>query len=143
VEVMAASKIPKLNANHYGQLLAKVHPVVVKTEEQNERLLPKIEALMRKAARSPEEDALLELLVQLSDDFERRKYQWKAATPAELIKFLLAQRQQAPKDLWNILGKSRVSEILSGNRQVSKSQAVKLGQFFGISPAPFVFPLER
>ena len=52
---------------------------------------------MRKAARSPEEDALLELLVQLSDDFERRKYESKAATPVELIKFLLAQRQTSPE----------------------------------------------
>ena len=137
---MATSTIPKLNENYYGQLLAKLHPVVVKTEEQNERLLPKIEALMRKAARSPEEDALLELLAQLSEDFERRRYRRKAATPAE---FLLAQRRQTPKDLWSVLGKSRVSEILSGTRQVTKSQAVKLGQFFGISPAPFVFPPER
>jgi HTH-type transcriptional regulator/antitoxin HigA len=140
---MTTSTIPKLNENYYGQLLAKVHPVVVKTEEQNERLLSKIEVLMRKGTRSPEEDALLELLVQLSDDFERREYKRKAATPAELIRFLLDQRQQSSKDLWNVLGKSRVSEILSGKRQVSKSQAVKLGQFFGISPAPFVFPPER
>jgi antitoxin component HigA of HigAB toxin-antitoxin module len=56
---------------------------------------------------------------------------------------LLDQRRQTPKDLWSVLGKSRVSEILSGTRQVTKSQAVKLGQFFGISPAPFVFPPER
>jgi HTH-type transcriptional regulator/antitoxin HigA len=140
---MATSTIPKLNENYYGQLLAKLHPVVVKTEEQNERLLPKIEALMRKAARSPEEDALLELLAQLSEDFERRRYRRKAATPAELIRFLLDQRRQTPKDLWDFLGKSRVSEILSETRQVTKSQAVKLGQFFGISPAPFVFPPER
>jgi HTH-type transcriptional regulator / antitoxin HigA len=140
---MATSTVPSLNENQYGKLLVKVRPVVVKTEEQNERSLAKIERLMRKAARSPEEDALLELLVQLSDDFERRKYKWEAATPAELIKFLLAQRQQTSKDLWNVVGKSRVSEILSGKRQVSKSQAIKLGRFFGISPGPFVFPLER
>jgi HTH-type transcriptional regulator / antitoxin HigA len=134
--------IPKLNENHYGRLLAKVHPVVIKTEEQNERSLLRIEALMRKVPRSPEEDALLELLMQLSEDFERGRYKRNTATPMELIRFLLEQRQQSPRDLWDVLGKSRVSEILSGTRPVTKSQAVKLGRFFGISPAPFVFPLH-
>ena len=48
--------------------------MVVKTEAQNERLLQRIESLMTTESRSPEEDALLELLVQLSGIFEQQKY---------------------------------------------------------------------
>jgi HTH-type transcriptional regulator/antitoxin HigA len=133
---------PTINPERYGELLATVHPGVIKTVEENERVLVEIERLMINEDRSAEEQHLLELLIQLSDDFERHAYKQKAATAPEVIRFLLEQRQQAPKDLWGVIGKSRVSEILSGTRDVTKDQAIRLGKFFGLSPAAFIFPGE-
>jgi HTH-type transcriptional regulator / antitoxin HigA len=46
----------------------------------------------------------------------------------------MEQRHLEPHDLWPVLGsKSRVSEILSGKRGVSKAQAKKLARFFRVS----------
>jgi HTH-type transcriptional regulator/antitoxin HigA len=131
----------KLHRARYGSLLAEVAPTVPRTEKENERLLAEIEKLMVKGEKnlSPEEDALLELLTQLVETFEKRVYPRAKTSPAELVSFLLEQRGLSASDLWSVLGsKGRVSELLSGRREVSKDQAKRLGAFFHISPAAFI-----
>ena len=131
----------KLHRTRYSSLLAEVAPTVPRTEKENERLLAEIEKLMVKGEKnlSPEEGALLELLTQLVETFEKRVYPREKTSPAELVAFLLEQRGLSPSDLWSVLGsKGRVSELLSGRREVSKDQAKRLGAFFHISPAAFI-----
>ena len=131
----------KVHRTRYSSLLAEVAPMVPRTEKENERLLAEIEKLMTKGEKnlSPEEDALLELLTQLVETFEKRVYPRAKTSPAELVAFLLEQRGLSPSDLWSVLGsKGRVSELLSGRREVSKDQAKRLGAFFHISPAAFI-----
>ena len=136
---MAASPIPKIDRVRYARLLARTTPVVVQTEDENERLLAEIEKPMAKGddRLTPEEDALLELLTRLVESYEGRAYPQEQASPKELIAFLLEQRGLTQSALWPILGsKGRVSEILSGTR--SKAQTKKLGAFFHLSPAAFI-----
>ena len=138
---MPARALPEIDRNKYGRLLARAAPIVVQTEEENERLLAEIEKLMAKGEDrlTPEEDALLELLTRLVESYESDAYPQEAASPKELIAFLLEQRGLTQSALWPVLGsKGRVSEILSGTRGVSKDQAKKLGAFFRISPAAFI-----
>ena len=53
--------------------------------------------------------------------------------------FLLEQRGLTAKDLWPVLGsKSRVSEILSGKRAVSKEQAKALAALFHVGVELFI-----
>jgi HTH-type transcriptional regulator/antitoxin HigA len=50
-----------------------------------------------------------------------------------MLAFLLEQRGLEPHDLWAVVGsKSRVSEMLSGKRAISKAQAKKLAAFFHV-----------
>jgi HTH-type transcriptional regulator / antitoxin HigA len=138
---MTAPKGPKVHRTRYSSFLAAVAPTVPRTEKENERLLAEIEKLMAKGEKnlSPEEDALLELLTQLVETFEKRVYPREKTSPAELVAFLLEQRGLSPSDLWSVLGsKGRVSELLSGRREVSKDQAKRLAAFFHISPAAFI-----
>jgi len=56
-----------------------------------------------------------------------------------MVAFLLEQREIKPRDLWPVLGsKSRVSEILSGKREISKDQAKKLAAFFRVNFGVFI-----
>jgi antitoxin component HigA of HigAB toxin-antitoxin module len=82
-----------------------VAPTVPRTEKDNERLLPEIEKLTVKGEKnlSPEEDALLKLLTQLVETFERRVYPREGTSPAELVAFLLEQRGLPPSDLGRCL----------------------------------------
>ena len=130
----------KIDVSGYRRLIAKVSPMMIKTEEENERILAVIEKLILKGdARSAEEDAVLELLSHLVEQFESYAYPVGKTTPASLVAFLLEQRALRPAALEEVLGsRGRASDILSGKRSVSKRQAIRLGEFFHISPAAFL-----
>ena len=49
-----------------------------------------------------------------------------------MLAYLLEEKGLKPHDLWPLLPKSRVSEILSGKRGVSKAQAKNLSAFFHV-----------
>jgi len=130
-----------IDLTRYGHLLAKTAPMVIKTHADHQRMLAVVDKLMRKGEDklTPEEDALLELLVDLIHDFEEERYPIPKSQPHEMLSYLLDQKGLMPKDLWAVLGsKSRVSEILSGKRSISKEQARKLATFFRVSVALFI-----
>ena len=129
-----------LDPRRYRRLVAEVSPAMIETEEENERVLAIVEKLIAKGEkRSPEEDAILNLLVHLVEEFEGKAYPMGEAAPAEMIAFLLAQRGLKPAALAVVLGsRGRVSEILAEKRSISKVQAKRLGDFFRVSPAAFI-----
>jgi HTH-type transcriptional regulator / antitoxin HigA len=130
-----------IDLKQYGRLLAKAAPTIIRTQAENDRMLAIVESLMAKGEDnlSPEEDALLELLVDLIHDFESTAYPIPKSAPHEALAFLLEQRGLKPSDLWPVLGsKSRVSEILAGKRSISKEQAKKLSEFFRVGVALFI-----
>src|SRR5271155_5766186 len=130
----------KLDPRRYRRLVAEVSPVIIETEQENERVLGIVERLMAKGEkRTPEEDAILNLLVHLVEEFEEKAYPMGDASPAETISFLLEQRGLKPVALAEVLGsRGRVSEILTAKRSVSKEQAKRLGEFFHVSAAAFI-----
>ncbi|MDP2998155.1 MAG: hypothetical protein Q8N47_11760 [Bryobacterales bacterium] len=130
-----------LDTKRYGRLLAKALPTVIKSEDENNRTLAIVEDLLAKGEDSltPEEDALLELLVGLVHDFEERRYPLPSSPPHKMLAFLLEQRELKPGDLLPVVGsKSRVSEILSGKRTISKEQAKRLAAFFHVGVGLFL-----
>ena len=130
-----------LDTKRYGRLLAKTVPTVIKSEQENARTLSIIEDLMARGekALTPEEDALLELLLDLVHAFETKHYPLALDKPHEMVAFLLEQRGLTPSSLWPILGsKDRVSEVLSGKRAISKEQARKLAAYFNVGVQLFI-----
>jgi HTH-type transcriptional regulator/antitoxin HigA len=113
---------------------------MIQTEEENERVRAIVDRLMAKGEkRSPEEDAVLSVLVHLVEQFEENAHPVGDAAPAQMIAFLLEQRGLKPASLAGILGsRGRVSEILAAKRSVSKEQAKRLGGFFHVSAAAFI-----
>jgi HTH-type transcriptional regulator/antitoxin HigA len=125
----------------YGALLAQALPAVIQTEEQNEQYLAVVEKLMGKGEGnlSPEEETLLDLLVHLIEDFEKRYYKPRMATPVEVLRELMAANGLKQADLVPIFGsKGITSEVINGKRGISKANAKALGKFFNISPAAFI-----
>ena len=130
-----------LDTKRYGRLLAKALPTVIKSEDENSRMLSIIEGLMAKGEENltAEEDALLELLVDLVHDFEEKHYPLPSSPPHRMVAFLLEQRRLKSSALWPVLGsKSRASEVLSGKRAISKDQAKKLAAFFHVGVELFI-----
>jgi HTH-type transcriptional regulator/antitoxin HigA len=129
-----------INSQRYGRLLSKAQPMIIRTEEENERALSLVEKLFEKGDKlSSEENALLELLVKLIADFEEEHYPIRDASPQEVLLELMNARGLKQTDLANVLGsKSRVSEVLSGKRELSKSQIKSLSEFFNVSAELFI-----
>jgi HTH-type transcriptional regulator / antitoxin HigA len=130
-----------LDEKRYGKLLLKTLPKVIETKAENDRMLAVVESLLEKGedGLTPEEDALIELLTGLIHDFESKAYPIPKSTPHEVTGYLLERRGLQPSDLWPVLGsKSRVSEILSGKRSISKEQAKKLAEFFRVGVELFI-----
>ncbi|MCX6607417.1 MAG: transcriptional regulator [Acidobacteria bacterium] len=130
-----------LDQRQYGRLLAEARPSIIKSDEENERILHVIEGLLCKgeANLTAEEEMLLELLAVLVYNFEQKRYPLPSVPPHEMVGYLLEQQGLKPSDLWPVLGsKSRVSELLAGKRAISKDQAKKLGGFFRQSVALFL-----
>jgi HTH-type transcriptional regulator/antitoxin HigA len=124
----------EIDAKLYGRLLTKTLPRVIRSNDEYERMLAEVEALMEKGDdRSPEQDALLELMALLVHDYEEKHYRLPQAEPRAMLAYLIEERGLQPSDLWDVLGsKSRVSEILSGKRSISKDQAKRLAAFFHV-----------
>jgi len=130
-----------LNSVAYGELLAKVQPHPIKDEREYDRLVAEAGRLMVRGEQnlSTEETSLLEMLSILIEEYDRKHYPLPPTHPHKMLAFLLEQRHMEPHDLWPVLGsKSRVSEILSGKRAISKVQAKKLAKFFHISADLFI-----
>jgi HTH-type transcriptional regulator / antitoxin HigA len=134
------SSISRLSGQ-YGELLKVLGPKVIETEQENRLALKLAERLMEKgdAGRSREESAVLELLAALIERFEQKAYPIPDAEPREVLRELMEHNAMKAIDLSAILGsRSKVSEILSGKRSISKGQAKRLGERFHVSPALFI-----
>jgi HTH-type transcriptional regulator / antitoxin HigA len=107
----------------------KIKPV--RNEVEHEQALKAACALM---SRSDDEGLELLLVYQaLIEQWERRRFSLEAPTPAQAIKFRMEQLDLRPRDLIAYLGtKSRVSEILSGQRQLTVDQIRALNRHLGI-----------
>lgn len=123
----------------YSNLLAEVAPVAIETEEEYERALAVAEQLTFKKNRTPEERALLKLLVILIESYEAQNYPMDESTPHEILQHIMEASGTRQADLVGIIGSSGVvSEVVNGKRSISKAQAKALGDYFKVSPSLFI-----
>src|SRR3954469_13450384 len=130
----------KVNPQRYGRLLPEALPVRIETEEENDRMLIEVRRLIANGGRrTPEEDALLDLLAHLVQQFERDFYHLGGAAPHEILKELMAARDLKQSDLLHIFkSKGVASEVINGKRGISKAQAKALAEFFHVSAELFI-----
>lgn len=84
------------------------------------------------------EDALLELLVRLIEKFEEEYYPIPAGTPHSILLHLMESRDLKQEALVAVLGsRGVVSEVVNGERSISKAQA--LAEFFQADMSSFVW----
>ncbi|MBK6592425.1 MAG: helix-turn-helix domain-containing protein [Burkholderiales bacterium] len=82
--------------------------------------------------------SLLELAGDLVSRHEQGHHAIEAASPKDMLRFLMDARGLKQEDLSTIVPQSNLSAILAGKRKISATLAGKLGKFFGVSPAMFV-----
>lgn len=128
------------NKQLYGVLLTSALPTVIDCAAEYNRIESIFENLLNKENRSPEEDKLFDLMANLLEEYERRTLPpLKESSPLEVLQFLMKENDLAQKDLVEFFGsKGVVSEVLSGKRSISKTQAKKLAERFCVSTDLFI-----
>jgi HTH-type transcriptional regulator/antitoxin HigA len=123
----------------YRELISDVQPEVVHDEALNQRFIQRLAELDANwDALTSAERKLHELLVLIIQDFEKRTYKVRAATPIEVIEDLLEANGLKRKELVGIFAtESIVSEVLNGNRKLTVDHIKKLAERFNVSPAVF------
>lgn len=139
--MIAVAKTNKTTAQRYADLLAAVLPKPIESEAENERALEIVNDLMTKGEKNltAEERWLLKMLVRLIEDFEEKAYPVDEAPPKVVLKTLMEDRGLKQIDLAPLFGgRSRVSDVLAGKREISKTQAKALAEYFKVSADVFI-----
>ena len=99
---------------------------VIKTEEDYNKALKRLEEVFDAPVNSPQGDEA-ELLTLLIEKYEEEHYPIESPDPIEAIRFRMEQMNMNKKDLAEVIGyKSRVSEILSRKRKLSLNMIRRL-----------------
>lgn len=112
---------------------------VIKTEEENERALAVLEALMHIENRSTGQDELYELLIYLIEEFEQSFYRpGSASTPHSILLFLMEQQEVTAEDLVEVVGsEDTVFDLVNGRSHISNKLAESLGKLFKVDSSLF------
>ena len=134
------SSVLEVDPKRYGRLLARKLPAVIRTEEENERLLAELKGLDRRAEQlTPEEREYSELLTVLNDTYEDAHYRLEGSTPGSRLRRLMDEHGLRQRDLLDVFGSRGIaSEVVSGKRAISKAQAKKLAELFHVPAELFL-----
>jgi HTH-type transcriptional regulator/antitoxin HigA len=125
----------------FAELVQMYPPHAVRDDVDYENMREVIESLVMRPKLTKGQSEYLNTLAILFEAYEREHYAIDTSdiTPAALLRSLMDEHGLKQSDLAGMLGgPSRVSEILSGKRLPSKSQAVALGKRFAIKPSAFL-----
>lgn len=134
------SSVLEVDPKRYGRLLASKLPAVIRTAEENERLVAELEQLDRRHAKlTPEEREYAELLTVLIEAFEDANYALEGSTPDSRLRSLMEEHGLRQRDLLDVFGSRGIaSEVVSGKRAISKAQAKKLAEIFHVAADLFL-----
>ena len=139
MNVTTETKTNRIKDSAYGKLLAKSLPRPIRTEAEHQRAVTMLLELDERERISSEEAALAEVLTLLIEDYEEKYHPLPQVSPNESLRALMEDRGLKHKDIWPVLGnKGAATEVLSGRRSISKSQAKRLADFFRVPVDLFI-----
>ncbi len=122
--------IPISSQQTYTELLVQYQPKSIKTEEEHQRALKVVEAMMSSELTEAETE-LFELLVFLIEKYEEIHYPMGKSTPVATLSSLMHEFDVEPTSLIGIFGSIElVKGVINGQRKISQSQAESLAKFF-------------
>ena len=130
------------NPKIYGSLLADALPGIIESDDEYSRIEEIFNRLISKGEDklSPEENKLFVLLANLLEEYESRTLEpIPDLSPREILTVLMRENNLKQTEMTAIFGtQSIVSEVLSGKRDITKSQAKKLAEKFKMNVEVFI-----
>lgn len=146
-----AAVIPDLSkvARSYDKFRTLAGVGAIRNETDYDRALLLIEAILHETRDTPaREDAthpladLLDLLTAAVHEYEADHHSIPAATPREVLRFLMDQHGLTQSDLPEVASQSVISEILAGRRTLNTRQIAALVERFHVRADAFIERVE-
>lgn len=125
----------------YETLLQEFVPRPISSPRGYQRTLKQIDGLIRKDNRNRAEDDLLELLATLVEQYEiRQGHATPTLSPRDRLAGLMEARQlnQAELSRASHVPRTTINEVLAGRRGISKANALRLANYFGVRVEEFI-----
>jgi HTH-type transcriptional regulator/antitoxin HigA len=133
LEEAMKNSVLEVDPKRYGRLLARKLPAVIRTEQENERLIAELEQFDKRYCELTPEERESELLTVLVEAFEDANYGLEGSTPDSRLRSLMEEHGLRQRDLLDVFGSRGIaSEVVSGKRAISKAQAKKLAEVFHV-----------
>jgi HTH-type transcriptional regulator / antitoxin HigA len=132
--------LTSIDEKRYARVLRRELPRPIRNDLDLAHAIARLEEIdARDENLSPEEREIAELYTSLIEAYESQHYPVPHAAPHEFLRALLEDRGLAQADIAPLLGGSgHASEILAGKRSISKEQAKRLAERFGVSVEAFI-----
>ncbi|PAX51895.1 helix-turn-helix domain-containing protein [Brunnivagina elsteri] len=125
--------------NAYIELLKSFPPRPITSTEEFISTQKVIDSLIDRGNLTKDEQDYLNVLGTLVYEYEEKQEQIPDISGVELLKALIAELNLCQKDLIPIFkAESILSEVLSGERNLTTEHISQLAEFFHISPAAFL-----
>ena len=127
-------------SNTYPDLLVRYVPRVIRSEREHKQALGKIDKLMAIARPNKAQQGVLDLLVETVERYEEQTLPTPELSPQELLAHLIEVREITQSELARAASicRSSISDMLAGRRQISKANALKLSDYFGVDAGLFI-----
>jgi HTH-type transcriptional regulator/antitoxin HigA len=133
------AKLSARPVDAYTELVGRFRLVQIKDDAHLRAAHEMIEELLVDALDSSAQD-YLDVLVDLVEAYEERRYPISSASEADVLRELMHSNQMSQNALAKKVGisQSTISAVLNGDRRLTKDQVINLAAHFGINPAAFL-----
>ncbi|MFB2934176.1 type II toxin-antitoxin system HigA family antitoxin [Aerosakkonemataceae cyanobacterium BLCC-F154] len=129
----------KTPSSYYIELITTFPPRPITCEAELIATQNRINSILDRRNITQDDRDYLNVLGTLVYDYEQKHEPMPVLKGINLLKALMEEDHISEKDLVGIFeSKSQVSEVLSGERELTASQMQKLAEFFHLSPAGFL-----
>src|SRR5713101_5430749 len=133
--------MPSTTKSMSGGCAMEIKPI--RNAKDHHRAPREIERLWRTARGTPESDRL-EVLITLVDAYERTHHPIDPPNPIDAIRFRLEQQQLDQRALIGVIGnRTRVYEVMRGDRGLSLAMIRRLHKRFGIPAEVLIRPIPK
>ena len=127
------------NQEEYIRLFSEIVIKPIESDEELDRYVTLVEPYFFDKEKTPEEEAIYELLCLLITAYENEHHPDPELEPLEFLKGCMDLHDYKQKDLVGVIGsRGVVSEVINGKREISKAQARALGEFFKVDYKSFL-----
>lgn len=126
-------------ASSYFELVHRLPLRPIQTDDGLGAAVAMIDSLLDRPELTPDEEDYLDVLGRLVEDYENEHIVFPEIRGVQALQHLMEENDLRQNDLAHLFGgKSAISEVLNGNRTLSKNQIVRLRDYFGVPADLFI-----